>query len=68
MKCIMVSHFHINSIKHYWPLMNRCIGGVMVSVFGSNAVNFGFDTQSGQKVKPKIIKLVFTASLLSTQQ
>jgi intracellular septation protein A len=48
--------------------MNRCIGGVMVSVFGSNAVNFGFDTQSGQKVKPKIIKLVFTASLLSTQQ
>ena len=43
--------------------VNR-IGGVMVSVLASNAVERGFEP--GQ-VKPKTIKLVFVASQLSTQ-
>ena len=43
--------------------MNR-IGGVMVSMLTSSAVGRGFE--SG-RVIPKTIKLVFAASLLSTQ-
>jgi hypothetical protein len=38
----------------------NCIGGVMVSVLASSAIACGF------KPKPKIIKLVFVYSKLST--
>ena len=38
--------------------------GVMVSVFASSAVAHGFKPD---RVKPKTLKLVFVASLLSTQ-
>jgi hypothetical protein len=40
------------------------IGGVMVSVLASSAVNRGFEPV---RVKPKTKKLVFAASPLSTQ-
>jgi hypothetical protein len=40
------------------------IGGVMVSVLASGAVDHGFEPRWG---KPKTIKLVFVASTLSTQ-
>ena len=40
------------------------IGGVMINVLVSSAVYRGFEPRSGQK--PKIIKLVFVASPLST--
>ena len=45
------------------------IGGVMVRVFASSAVDRGFEPRLGQThvVKPKTIKLVFVASPLSTQ-
>ena len=42
----------------------NCIGGVMVSVLASSAVDRGFEP--GQ-VKPKTIKLVCVASPLSTE-
>ena len=51
------------SFKLAFPFMlcvNR-IGGVMVSVLASSAVDRGFESQSG-------IKLVFAASSLSTQR
>ena len=47
----------------YKPLFNR-IGGVIVSMLASNAVDRGFEPD---RVKPKTIKLVFVASPLSTQ-
>ena len=40
------------------------IGGVMVSVLASSAVDRGLEPG---RVKPKIIKLAFVASPLSTQ-
>jgi len=40
------------------------IGGVMVSLLASSAVDRGFERRSG---KPTTIKLVFVASPLSTQ-
>ena len=43
-----------------------CTGGVMVSVLASSAVDLGFESYTN-RVKPKIIKLVFVASPLSTQ-
>ena len=43
--------------------VNR-IGGVMVSVLASSAVDVGL---SPSRVKPRIMKLVFVASPLSTQ-
>ena len=51
----------INTFK---GTLNR-IGGVMVSVLASSAVDRGFEPG---RVKPKTIKLVFVASPLSTQQ
>ena len=50
----------INTFK---GTLNR-IGGVMVSVLASSAVDRGFEPD---RVKPKTIKLVFVASPLSTQ-
>ena len=50
----------INTFK---GTLNR-IGGVMVSVLASSAVDCGFEPD---RVKPKTIKLVFVASPLSTQ-
>ena len=47
---------------NYKNPQNR-IGGVMVSVLALNAVDCGFEVGSNQKT----IKLVFVASLLSTQ-
>ena len=41
------------------------IGGVVVSVVVSSAIDRGFEPRSGQN---KTIKLVFVASLLSAQQ
>ena len=47
-------------------LLDCCrIGGITVSVFASSAVDRGFKPH---RVKPKIIKFVFIASPLSTQQ
>ena len=40
------------------------IGGVMVGVLASSAVDHGFEPRS---CKPKTIELVFVASTLSTQ-
>ena len=51
----------INTFK---GTLNR-IGGVMVSVLASSAVDCGFEPD---RVKPKTIKLVFVASPLSTQR
>ena len=42
----------------------NCIGGVLVSVLASGAVD---QYSSLGRVKPKTIKLVFVASLLTTQ-
>jgi len=52
----------------FWPSMPHLtmtrIGGVMVSVLSSGAVDRGFEHD---RVKTKTIKLVFVASLLRTQ-
>ena len=56
-KHIFVYFFYI-----YKPLFNR-IGGVIVSMLASIAVDRGFKPD---RVKPKTIKLVFVASPLST--
>jgi len=50
-------------INCFISIWNR-IGGVMDSVLASNAVDHGLEPRSGQKT----VKLVFVASLLSTQQ
>ena len=46
-----------------WYKYVNHIGGVMVSVIASSAVDRGFEPRSG---KPKTVKLVFDASPLST--
>ena len=46
------------------PYYEDSIGGVMVSVLASSAVDRGFDPR---RVKPKTITMVFVASPLSTQ-
>ena len=48
------------------PIGNR-IGGVMVSVLVSSAIDRGFESRSGQ-IKDYTIQLVFVASPLSTQR
>ena len=45
-------------------ILMYCIGGVIVSVLASSAVDRGFDLD---RVKPKTIKLVFAAFPLSTR-
>jgi hypothetical protein len=51
----------------FFPLNFRnCIGDVVVSMYASSEVDGGFKSIPGQ-VNPKTIKLVFDASLLSTQ-
>jgi hypothetical protein len=58
-------HLNIRDI-HVCYISNNVnrIGGVMVSVIASSAVDRGFETA---RVIPKTIKLVFVASPLSTQ-
>jgi hypothetical protein len=50
-------------LSKYSMFIDR-IGGVMVSVIASSAVDRGLESRSGQT---KTIKVVFVASLLSTQ-
>jgi hypothetical protein len=47
------------------PLKTNRIGGVMVSVLASNAVDCGFEPS---RITPETIKLVFLASPLSTRR
>ena len=57
---IIITYTSIVYITHF---TNR-IGGVIVSVLASSAVDRGFEPRSGQT---KTIQLVFVASPLSTQ-
>ena len=59
--CLEISQ---HQLSNYLLHVNNRIGGVMVSVFASSALDCGFRLQSGQT---KTIKLVFVASPLSTQ-
>ena len=51
---------------HYFQRSKNRIGGVMVSMLGSGAVDRGFEPWSDQ-TKDYTIKLVIAASPLSTQ-
>ena len=58
------SEIHIGIQSFSSPEMNH-IGGVMVSILASSAVDFGFEPQSGQTTD--YVKLVFVASLPTMQ-
>ena len=62
--CKLIDNMFMTYEHVLFTLVISRIGGVIVSVLASSAVYRGFEPD---RVKPKTIKLVFVAPLLSTQ-